>query len=358
MTTPWPVVRGSQTARVVGPESEEIYTDEYGRVKVQFHWDRYGESNENSSCWVRVAQPWAGKNWGAMSIPRIGQEVVVEFLEGDPDRPLITGSVYNAEQMPPWSLPANQTQSGILSRSTKSGTAENANAIRFEDKKGEEQLWLHAEKDQLTEVENDETKWVGNDRSKTIDGNETTTVHKNRTETVDQNETITVHQNRTETVDQNETITIQQNRTETVAQNETIAIGANRTEEVGGNETVGITGNRVVTVSGNKMETVVLAKAENIALGKALSVGGAYQITVIGAMNTTVGLVQAEEVGQSKHVLVKKQFSINAGDEFKIDVGQSHLTMKSDGSIRIEGKTIDLIASGHCKVNGKDVDIN
>ncbi len=353
-----PVVKGPQTAVVVGRAGEEIYTDEFGRVKVQFHWDRYGESNENSSCWVRVAQIWAGKNWGAMSIPRIGQEVIVEFLEGDPDRPIITGSVYNAEQMPPWALPTSQTQSGILSRSTKGGSSANANAIRFEDKKGEEQLWLHAEKDQLTEVENDETKWVGNDRSKTIDGNETTRVHKNRTETVDQNETITIHQNRTETVDQNETIAINQNRTETVAQNESITIGANRTEQVAGNETIAIGGNRSVTISGSKTETITLAKAESIAGAKALSIGGIYQTTVGGAMNTSVALMQAEEVGQSKQVLVKNTFTIRAGDEFKIVVGKSSLTMKSDGSIRIEGTNNDLIASAHCTVNGKDVDIN
>jgi len=355
-----PVVKGPQTAVVVGRAGEEIHTDAYGRVKVQFHWDRYGKSNENSSCWVRVAQAWAGHYWGGMQIPRIGQEVIVDFLEGDPDRPIITGRVYNAEQMPPWTLPANQTQSGILSRSrsSKGGQISTANAIRFEDKKGEEQLWLHAEKDQLTEVEHDEDKWVGNDRRKTIDGNETTTVHKNRTETVDQNETITVHQNRTETVDQNETITIHQNRTETVDQNETITIGANRAEEVGGDETIGIGGNRIVTVSGNKVETVIQAKAESITLGKALSIGGAYQTTVVGAMNTSVGLMQAEEVGQSKQVLVKNKFTIRVGDEFKVEVGKSALTLKSDGSILIEGKTIDLIASSAVKVNGKDVDIN
>ncbi len=337
-----PAIKGPQTAVVVGRSGEEIFTDEYGRVKVQFHWDRYGQTNENSSCWVRVAQPWAGKNWGAVSIPRIGQEVIVEFLEGDPDRPIITGSVYNAEQMPPWSLPASQTQSGILSRSTKGGTQSNANALRFEDKKGEEQLWLHAEKDQLTEVENDETKWVGNDRAKTIDGNETTTVHKNRTETVDQNETIIIHQNRTETVDQNETITIHQNRTESVDQNENITIG----------------GDRSVTISGKNIETVTLLKAETIVGAKALSVGGVYQVSVGGAHNTTVALMQAEQVGQSKHVTVKNTFTIRAGDEFKVLVGKSSLSLKSDGSILIEGKTIDLKASKHVKVNGKDIDIN
>ncbi|MEJ2455379.1 MAG: type VI secretion system tip protein TssI/VgrG [Candidatus Thiodiazotropha sp.] len=348
-----PVVKGPQTAVVVGRAGEEIYTDEYGRVKVQFHWDRYGESNENSSCWVRVAQPWAGKNWGAMSIPRIGQEVIVEFLEGDPDRPIITGSVYNAEQMPPWGLPASQTQSGILSRSTKTGTQENANALRFEDKKGEEQLWLHAEKDQLTEVENDETKWVGNDRTKTIDGNETTTVHKNRTETVDQNETITVHQNRTETVDLNETITIHQNRKESVDQNETITIGKNRTENVVGHETIGIGGNREVTINGNKVETVSLGKAESIGAAKALSIGGAYQVSVGGLMNTSVALEQWEEVGHAKDVIVGKKFTIRVGAEYELTatdsitlrVGKSSLFMKSDGTIQLTGEKI--IVAGH-----------
>jgi type VI secretion system secreted protein VgrG len=365
-TTPRPTVQGPQTAVVVGRSGEEIYTDEYGRVKVQFHWDRYGESNENSSCWVRVAQIWAGKNWGAMSIPRIGQEVIVEFLDGDPDRPIITGSVYNAEQMPPWGLPVSQTQSGILSRSTKGGTQENANALRFEDKKGEEQLWLHAEKDQLTEVENDETKWVGNDRTKTIDGNETTTVHKNRTETVDQNETITVHQNRTETVDQNETITIHQNRTETVDQNETITIGLNRTEDIAANETV--------TIGGNKTETVTQAKAETVVLAKALSIGAAYQVSVGGAMNTTVVLAQAEEIGLAKQVLVGKGYGINVGSNHTIDVGTDYtltardsitlkvgkcmLVMRKDGTITVNGVKLNNKGSDHVKVTGNRIDLN
>ncbi|MCU7906549.1 MAG: type VI secretion system tip protein VgrG, partial [Candidatus Thiodiazotropha sp. (ex Epidulcina cf. delphinae)] len=199
--TPKPTVQGPQTAVVVGPAGEEIHTDPYGRVKVQFHWDRYGRCDENSSCWVRVAQVWAGKNWGAMHIPRIDQEVIVDFLEGDPDRPIITGRVYNADQTPPWDLPGNKTQSGILSRSSKGGSGANANALRFEDKKGEEQLWLHAEKDQRIEVENNESHWVGHDRSKTVDHDETSHIKHDRSETVDHNETITIHNNRTERVD-------------------------------------------------------------------------------------------------------------------------------------------------------------
>ncbi len=179
--TPMPIVRGPQTAVVVGPSGEEIWTDQYGRVKVHFHWDRHDQSNENSSCWIRVSQAWAGKNWGSVQLPRIGQEVIVSFLEGDPDRPIITGRVYNAEQTVPYGLPANATQSGVKSRSSKGGSPANFNEIRMEDKKGSEQLFIHAEKNQDIEVENDETHWVGHDRRKTIDNDETVHVKHDRT---------------------------------------------------------------------------------------------------------------------------------------------------------------------------------
>ena len=202
--TPRPFVQGPQTATVVGKSGEEIWTDEYGRVKLQFHWDREGKNDENSSCFVRVAQVWAGKKWGAMHIPRIGQEVIVDFLEGDPDRPIITGRVYNADNMPPYGLPDNQTQSGIKSRSTKSGSDDNFNELRFEDKKGEEQIYFHAEKDFERIVENDDTLKVGfekkdkgdqsieiyNDRTLNVGqgskaGSETTNIYKDRTATIE-----------------------------------------------------------------------------------------------------------------------------------------------------------------------------
>ncbi len=176
--TPKPIIQGCQTAVVVGPAGEEIYVDKYGRVKVQFHWDRVGSKDDNSSCWIRVSQLWAGKNWGAMFIPRIGQEVIVDFLEGDPDRPIITGRVYNAEQMPPYDLPANQTQSGIKTRSSKGGGASNFNEIRFEDKKGQEELYIHAERDLSTVVEANESRSVGGSRSTTIQQDDTRVIKK------------------------------------------------------------------------------------------------------------------------------------------------------------------------------------
>jgi type VI secretion system secreted protein VgrG len=161
-TTPHPVVQGSQTAVVVGPAGEEIFTDKYGRVKVQFHWDREGKKDENSSCWIRVAQNWAGKKWGAIFTPRVGQEVIVDFLEGDPDQPIITGRVYNAEQMPPYALPDEKTKSTIKSYSSKGGGG--FNELRFEDKKDSEQVFIHGQKDLDVRIEHDRKEWIGEDR--------------------------------------------------------------------------------------------------------------------------------------------------------------------------------------------------
>ena len=248
--TPKPIVQGPQTAIVVGKAGEEIHTDKYGRVKVQFHWDRYGTNDQNSSCWVRVSHPWAGKGWGMIAIPRIGQEVIVEFLEGDPDRPIITGRVYNADQMPPYALPGNMTQTGIKTRSTLGGGVANFNEIRFEDKKGAEQLYIHAEKNQDNVVENDASLSVGHDRKKTVDHDETTHVKHDRTETVDNNETITIGNDRTETVNGNEKINIAKDRTESVTGNENVSITGNRDESVQGNETVSVTGKLDHTIMG------------------------------------------------------------------------------------------------------------
>jgi type VI secretion system secreted protein VgrG len=177
-------VYGIQTATVVGPDGEEIHTDEYGRVRVQFHWDREGTGDERSSAWIRVATPWAGSNFGMTSIPRIGSEVIVSFMGGDPDRPIITGMIPNANTMPAWDLPANKTQSGFLSRSTPGGSYEHANAIRFEDKKGAEQVWIQAERNLDTEVEHDETHSVLHDSARFTGNDETRRIRHVLMETV------------------------------------------------------------------------------------------------------------------------------------------------------------------------------
>ncbi|MBK3435460.1 type VI secretion system Vgr family protein [Pseudomonas sp. MF7448] len=206
-----PIVKGPQTALVVGPKGEEIWTDQYGRVKVHFHWDRHDQSNENSSCWIRVSQSWAGKNWGSMQIPRIGQEVIVSFLEGDPDRPIITGRVYNAEQTVPYDLPENATQSGMKSRSSKGGSPANFNEIRMEDKKGLEQLYIHAERNQDIVVEVDESHSVGHDRNKSIGHNETVTIGNNRLRIVKQEDVLSVGQKKTDSISQSYVIEVGEN---------------------------------------------------------------------------------------------------------------------------------------------------
>ena len=181
--TPRPVIQGPQTAIVVGPSGEEIYTDKHGRVRLQFHWDRYGKADQNSSCWVRVAQVWAGRKWGGLYLPRIGQEVIVEFLEGDPDRPIVTGRVYNGEQTPPYELPANATMSTLKSLSSKGG--QGFNEIRFEDKKGQEQLFVHAEKNQDIRVKNDTFETIENKRHLVVKKDQLEHVENNRHEIVD-----------------------------------------------------------------------------------------------------------------------------------------------------------------------------
>jgi type VI secretion system secreted protein VgrG len=312
--TPIPTVRGTQTAVVVGPLGEEIFTDKYSRIKVQFHWDREGKKNSESSCWVRVATSWAGTQWGAIHIPRIGQEVVVDFLEGDMDQPIVIGSVYNAECMPPYDLPAHKTQSGIKSRSSLGGGPPNFNEIRFEDKKGHEQLFIHAEKNQDIEVENDETHWVGHDRRKTIDHDETTHVKHDRTETVDNNETISIGSDRTEAVGKNETISIGANRTESVEKNETISIGGGRTTAVSKDEILSVDGGRTSSIQKDDV----------------LQVGG----------NSTL------QVGKNNEIQVGKKFTLVAGEVITFKTGDAKIILAKDGTIQIKGKTIIIKASG------------
>ena len=184
-TSQRPTVVGSQTAIVVGPAGEEIYTDRYGRVKVQFPWDRRGQKNEQSSCWIRVSHMLAGDAWGAISIPRIGQEVIVEFLNGDPDRPIITGSVYNAENVPPYALPDLQALSGFKSRTSKKGDRNKFNEIRFDDRNSKEQLLIHAERDKSESVERDSEEFVGRDRSLFLNGNQIELVKGNKHSSVE-----------------------------------------------------------------------------------------------------------------------------------------------------------------------------
>jgi len=185
-STAWPRTYGPQTAKVVGPQGESIWTDKYGRVKVKFHWDRLAKGDDTSSCWVRVSSAWAGQGYGGVQIPRVGDEVVVDFINGDPDRPIITGRVYNEASMPPWALPAAATQMGFMSRS-KDGSVDNANALRFEDKAGAEQVWIQAERNLDINVKNDESHSTEKNRTQFVGEDETLRVAKNQTAGVKEN---------------------------------------------------------------------------------------------------------------------------------------------------------------------------
>jgi len=312
-----PKIVGVQTALVVGPPGEEIHTDGHGRIKIQFHWDRHGKFDDRSSPWVRVVTGWAGAQFGQICVPRVGMEVAVLFLDGKLDRPLVVGCLYNANNMPPWELPANKTQSGVLTRSSKEGRVAYANALRFEDKRGAEELWLHAEKDQRIEVEHDESHWVGNDRKKTVDHDEVVAIKHDQK--------VSVHHD--------------------------------RTEDVGNNEHVDIGHDRTVTIGGHKKEQVALTKDERIGLGKALSIGAAYQTTVGGIMNTTVALAQFEEVGASKTVLVGDSSSLSAGTRHTITVGSSSITI-TDGRIELVADEIVIRGNKKVQIHGDDIDNN
>jgi type VI secretion system secreted protein VgrG len=272
-TIPRPKIDGTQTAVVVGNSGDEIFTDKYGRIKVQFPWDRQGQNNADSSCWIRVATPWAGTQWGIIHIPRVGQEVVIAFEEGDPDRPIVVGSVYNAQEMPPYTLPDNMTQSGYIDRSTKSGDATTFNQLQFEDKKGSELIYFHAEKDFSRYVENNDTLQVGSDKKDKGDqtiqifNNQSLSVGAGTTNADDGSQTITVFNNQTLTVGDSsaksgsQTITVYKDRTETVKTgNETVTIEqGNRSITVKtGNDTHEISqGNRAVTIDmGNDTLTI------------------------------------------------------------------------------------------------------
>jgi type VI secretion system secreted protein VgrG len=371
-----PFVHGPQTAIVTGPSGEEIHCDKYGRVKVRFHWDRSGRRDATSSCWLRVSQAWAGAGWGAMHVPRIGQEVIVDFLEGNPDAPLVTGRVYNALAMPPWGLPGNATQSGIKSDSSKGGGG--SNELRFEDKKGAEQVWLHAQKDEDIVVENDKTELVkhdetieighdrkekvghdeslevGNDRSRKVGGNETVSVDGNQAVTIGIDQTIDVLANQTITVGGDQAETVQGSRTDTVQGSEQRTVLRGRTETIIVKHSRDVTGPQTLSVSGGQTETIQVRRSTTVSGPDQLEVSGARTVEIGGVLDTTVkGAEQRKIAGgrtssisKDDTLTVENNLSITAGDSIEIKTGKAMIIMKKDGSITIKGKDILIEGSG------------
>lgn len=385
--TPQPVIPGPQTAVVVGPKGEEIYTDAHGRIKVQFHWDRTGKNDEGSSCWMRVSQAWAGPGWGALYLPRIGQEVVVDFLDGDPDRPIVIGAVYNGLNAPPYGLPGEKTKSTLKSDVSPGGGG--SNELRFEDAKGSEEVYLHAQKDLHLVIEN------------------------NKDQKVHGNETLAVDKDRTITVGGNQQLSVTKNDSTQVGADQTLAVTGNRTTTVSGNHSETVTGNQTVAISGSQTLTVALASAETVGAAKAVTVGGAYAVTVGAAMNEAVAGLKSEVIGGAKvevvgakrtetvagarsvevggdfsekvvgkrslkvgkdvmisvsgkmqqsvadaFVLKAKQITLDAEDEAVFKVGSATLTLKKSGDVTIKGGNIAVKASGDLTLKGSKIGQN
>jgi type VI secretion system secreted protein VgrG len=344
-----PVIPGTQTAKVVGKSGEEIWTDQYGRVKCQFHWDRKGTSDENSSCWIRVASYWAGKAWGAIHVPRIGQEVVVSFLEGDPDRPLVTGSVYNAEQTVPYALPAEQTKSTLKSNSSKGGGA--FNEIRFEDKKDSEEIYVRAARDMNISVKNN--------RAATIDeGNETLTVVKGKRETTvsEGDNLLTVAKGkRTVTVSEgDELLTVAKGkRTVTVSEgDETLTVSkGKRTVTVDqGDEAHKVGGKRSVEVTGDETHTNSAKFTHETGGAYTLKVTGDLVIEATGSVTIKSGTALDVKAGTALGLEGATGFAAKSNASMDLQA-QAALSAKANASTTVESSGIMTVKGSLVKIN-------
>jgi type VI secretion system secreted protein VgrG len=377
--TPVPVVQGCQTGVVVGPSGEEIFTDKYGRVKVQFHWDREGKKNENSSCWMRVSYPWAGKSWGGIHIPRIGQEVIVDFIEGDPDRPIITGRTYNAGQMPPWDLPGKKNISGYKSNSTKGGGG--YNEISFDDTKGTELIQIHGQYDMDTKIEHDERVHIGNDRTEEVKHDEKIKIGNDKTEIVIRDRRLEVDRDKWEKVLHNKSIQVVGTHDERIDGAMDIMVGSTLTESVAVNYSETVGGAMEITVGGLIAITAGGALAETVGLAKTSAVGGASSESVGGNKSLDVGSGLSESIGESRNVDIAKDLNESVGgqhkesvtkeyileakkiqfvasDEINIKTGSAELVMKKNGDITISGGTISIKGSGDVTIKGSSIKEN
>ena len=389
------MMRGPQTAIVVGPAGEEIFTDEFARVKVQFYWDREGKKDENTTCFIRVSAAWAGANWGFIQIPRIGQEVIVDFLEGDPDQPVITGRLYNAEQMPPYGLPGNATQSGWKSNSSPGGGG--WNELRFEDKAGSEEVYFQAQKDHNELVKNNESRTIGHDFAEDVGHDAKQDIGHDRHETVGHDKTLKVGHDRTGQIGNNDTESVGSDRKLTVGSNETISIGKNSTEEIGmihsqtvglaqkilvkagRTDKVGLAESRVVggvqtqtvglkrnvrvgssqthfvksndstTVHGSQSFEISKDHTSKIDGNQSLTLKGNQSFEITGGRLIKVGKGQTHDVAADVWIKAGKSMMLEAADSIVLKTGSASISMKKDGTITIEGKDITLKASG--KIN-------
>ncbi|HEY4120195.1 MAG TPA: type VI secretion system tip protein TssI/VgrG [Byssovorax sp.] len=334
-----PLVYGVQTATVVGPSGEEIQVDSFGRVRVQFHWDRAPKSDSNT-CWIRVAQPWAGPAFGAMFIPRVGHEVVVAFEDGDPDRPLVTGSVYHGTNVLPYALPGDKTKSTLKSSSSPGG--DGFNELRFEDKAGSEEIYLHAQKDLNAEVLHDESRTVGHDAELDVAHDRTKTVGHDETITVSGNETIEIGVNLSETVGADATLEVGGVLAASVGGAASLSFSGALTQIVGDAMTLNVTGDVAVALEAGRTEQI--KKSEHVSIGESFSMAIQKDSAVAVDGSST------EDVGKDKTVTVASTYTLSCGD--------AKVTVKKNGDIEIQGKQITITGSGPVKVKGSKLEVS
>ena len=320
--TPKPEIKGTQTAIVTGPSGEEIHTDEHGQVKVQFHWDREGQYDQNSSCWIRVAQNWAGNRWGGIHIPRIGQEVIVAFLEGDPDRPIIVGCVYHGNNRPPYELPAEKTKSTLKSDSSIGGGG--FNEIRMEDKKGEEQLFIHAEKNEDIRIKNDCFEWIGHDRHLIVKNDQKEHVEANRQEMVDAD-----HMEK---------------------------IGKDRHLKVKGKEAKAVDGSHSFTVAGDVIEVFKKNHSEQVTNDYYLKGGN---IVIEAMTNVTVKVGQSYVAIEASGIKIGTTGTIELEATGRVEVkGTSGVKIESPATAELESTMTTVKGNAMLTLSGGLVKIN
>jgi type VI secretion system secreted protein VgrG len=333
LVTPKPKVSGVESATVVGPSGQEIHTDEHGRVRVHFHWDRESAMDNRSSCWIPVSQSWSGAGYGGTNLPRVGQEVLVDFLGGDPDRPVVTGRVYTGQQKTPYKLPENKTQSGWKSCSTN-GTG-GYNEVMFEDASGRELLRMQAERDLKKLVKNDEDVTIGHDRTKLVKNDDTFTVGHDRTKLVQNDEKVTIGKDRTKLVQNDEQVTIGHDRTKLVQNDEKVTIGHDRTKVVQNDEQVTIGKNRTKNVQNNESVTIGKSRTKMVRKNETVAIGQDYTRKVKSNQKVSIGknlmqtvLANAREVtGMNRNVSVGMSRATQVGMIDSTIVGQTHTVM-------------------------------
>ena len=372
---PQPLVAGPQIAKVVGPAGEEIYTDEHGRVKVQFPWDRYGKSDEHSSCWVRVSNNWSGGGWGHIAIPRIGHEVIVDFLEGDPDQPIITGRTYHAANRPPYVLPKNKTRM-VLRSDTHKG--QGYNELSFEDEAGQENIFLHAQKDHTLKILNNRVKRVGANQAESVGANKSISVGGNHSEAIDGSMTLSIGGGAGAGALVAGLAALMSSSASQASESASKVGNPMVSEVVAGlgaaqaavEAAATPAKAQVSSAAGHLTAAGGMQAAAGAALGGLLSkimpIAGIFNTVVEKIKSDTIGLMRTEQiglfkntmVGHTQHTTVGKYKKVVVGDEYVIEVGKSRLVMDKDGNVTLTGTKFNFTASGPVQINGKVIDLN